>query len=347
MSSTIGERKIFAPAATTTIVHQRGSKRMTIDGGIRVTHSELFGNVTSSVNPLVSSVVIQPGLLGFSTWLSAQAQDFDQYRLVSFVAEYIPTCSTLQTGNVMMTFDYDATDPIPLTEQAMSAYQGATESSCWSGFRIAMDAKSVHAPGPRKYLRAGPTSGDERVYDSGQLFVMTSGGNDGVTPWGRVWLHYTFDLLIQTSPINNQVTKWYAIENSIPQVVPATTQGIVVFDTILNNWQNAFGFNPPWTILGVPPGGYVCTVVMEVYNTVAVTVSNNVLLRLLINGLVQQQVAASWPVIGSGMSQVMTLVFGITSNSGLELQDFQVALQNNLNIPMTIGVNSQVSFTPA
>jgi hypothetical protein len=222
----------------TSITRQTGGSRTPIPGGTRVSHSELFEDVPSHAAFNTLTIQVNPGLNSFSAWLAAQAADYDQYRLVSLVAEYKPTCGTGTAGSVYMVYDYDPSDAPPGSKQAMSQYQGSAESAPWVKFSMACDAKAVHAIGPRKFLRSGPVAGDLRTYDSAQFILATSGfaAPDGVLV-GELWFHYTFDLLVQTSPISAQITQVYEFGSNTLQNVGSGLLIQETFQVVVSNFQ--------------------------------------------------------------------------------------------------------------
>lgn len=275
----------MAPAAMSYVSRQTGPSRLQIPGGIRVSHSELIADIASSQNFNTFSIQINPGLGSFSPWLSAESLNYDQYRMVSLVAEYRPTCGSGNSGSMMMAFDYDPSDAPPLTRQAMSTYAGAIDSAPWVGTKMSMDAKAVHATGPRKYLRTGPVSGDLRTYDSGQLLTAQNGGPALPIGWGELWLHYTFELLVSTSPTFPLSTQLFGWTNGAAQVVPPASNADVVWPLTLTNFHGDIAQNGTDTIFTLPETSVVIMVNLQLAQGFLPIASFQATISLRINGL--------------------------------------------------------------
>jgi hypothetical protein len=274
----------MAPAAMNIASRQGGARRMQIPGGVRVTHSELLADIGSNVNFTAISLQVNPGLASFSPWLSAESQNFDQYRLVAFEAEYRPTCGTGNTGAVMVAYDYNPTDALPVTRQDLSTYLGAVDGAPWVCLKTQMSPAAVHGLGPRKFLRFGPVSGDIRVYDAGQLIVSTSGGPAVPVAWGELWCHYTFDLLVQTSPTFPLSTQLFGWTNGVAQIIGPTANADVIWGVQLANFHNSVGQNPTQTIFTMSEMSTVIWCNLQITSTVPLGLAQ-VTVSLRINGL--------------------------------------------------------------
>jgi len=322
------ERKYSIPAAMSSSVRQVGGSRTQIPGGIRVSHSELVATFTSTTAFTPVRLQIQPSLQTFSPWLAAQAADYDQYRLVRLEAEYRPSCGTDNSGSVMMTFDYDPSDRIPVSEQTMSTYMGATEAAPWLPQRTAMDAAAVHATGPRKYLRTGPVAGDLRTYDSGQFFFATQDGPAVPILWGKLWFHYTFDLLVQTSPINPTATQVFSFASVNAQTIGAGGFLNGSFPTALSNFANAFTLDAPTSTLITCPAGVFLVVLsggLVLNADQAVRSSVQVVLQVNAINLTLQTIPFSSGAGTAGEGGALNLIFPIVTNAG---DTVRIAFQN-------------------
>lgn len=286
-----------------------------IPGGIRVTHSELMLTINSSVAFTVGRILVQPGSANFSTWLSTEAANFDQYRLVSLTVEYEPRCGTNNSGNVMVGFDYDPSDRAPITELSYSSYQGVAEGAPWLKVSSTMNPSAVHATGPRKYLRDGPVSGDLRTYDSGSIFICTQDGPAVPILWGKLWVHYTFDLLVPTAPTQPVPTQAFEFATSGDIKVGPAAIVALPFATQLTNFDSAFS-NSVAPNIRCPTGSFLLTVAGIVQITAPGTAAYCDL-RILLNGLLQATTKYAFPIgAGSGLCNTLFAQFPVITTAG-------------------------------
>jgi hypothetical protein len=159
-------------------------------GKICVRHSELLGTVSSSSDAFaVTAFPINPGLSNFTGWLSNVAKNYESYRFKKLRFRYIAACPTTVSGQVYVTVDFDASDPVPLTEQQISYYEGTRYSSPWNHQEYVCTASNLSK---RKsyYVRSKPLGANQDVvlYDTGNLFVATTG--TGSNSLGKLWVEY-------------------------------------------------------------------------------------------------------------------------------------------------------------
>lgn len=270
------EMKTMIPAALGLSRRQGGAITQQIAGGVRVTHSELFATINSSTGFTAIRSIIQPGSSNFSTWLAAQSAQYDQYVLRNLVLEYEPKCGTNNSGTVMIGYDYDPSDRNPINEQAFSTYLGTLELAPYVEGRTAMVPSAVHATGPRKFLRSGPVSGDLRTYDCGTIIYATQDGPAVPILWGKLWITYTFDLLVPTAPQGpNLSTQAYVFETNAPFLLPVGNV-IVPFNTVVTNFDADFIVNAGGS-LTAPVGSFLVMAYVGITGTSGVNVfSGNV-----------------------------------------------------------------------
>jgi hypothetical protein len=90
--------------------------------------------------------------------------------------------------------DYDAADPAPNGETAMSSYSDAEEANVWARFACDMESEFLNGESRRKYVRTGALAPnlDIKTYDSGNLFVAST--DDAVANTGKLWIEYDVTL---------------------------------------------------------------------------------------------------------------------------------------------------------
>lgn len=158
----------------------------------RVVHRELIANIVGSATFSVPfSFPLNPGMSQTFPWLSVIAQQWEQYRFNSLRFCYYTRTGTTTIGSLQLIADYDAADSAPLSEFIASSYQDVVEDAPWKDIFCELKSSSLHAMGPRKYIRTGPLAAnlDIKTYDSGTMFVGTTDAS-GSPPWGKLWVEY-------------------------------------------------------------------------------------------------------------------------------------------------------------
>ncbi len=80
----------------------------------RIYHSEIIiPRVDSGTEYNVTQQVINPGLSGAFPWLSSMAPLFEKYTFEMLRFVFTPFANTSQTGSILMSFDFDPSDPAP------------------------------------------------------------------------------------------------------------------------------------------------------------------------------------------------------------------------------------------
>jgi len=173
--------------------------------GTRVTHREfLFDVITSPLPGLFSieTVPIQPALLAAFPWLSASAENYQEYRLNGCVYEfksnsYNALASTnTASGTVIMTTNYNVLDP-PFTNKFTMEQSQFTCSDKPSNHIVhPIECSKLETPASILYTRSGQTgSGDMRLYDWGNFNIATVGMQGISTNIGELWVTYDITLL--------------------------------------------------------------------------------------------------------------------------------------------------------
>lgn len=178
------------------------------NGTLVVSHRELiepalFGSSTFT-NQLI--IPLNPGLDGFSTWLSEMAKNYEQYEFEEVSVQFITRTSTSTPGSIGICVDYDPTDPPPIDEIAASQMPGTTEGVVWRDLTVAAKSSSLRSPGRPRFVRSGPVLGDLKNFDTGKITVYTNDCS-GAIPLGKVWLSYRLKLMIPQSSSSDQGQK--------------------------------------------------------------------------------------------------------------------------------------------
>lgn len=184
-------------------VRRSGPKFKYSAGTIRIQHKELIGSIVNSTT--LGTTLTFPTSGGPSVyqvnatcgasfpWLSQIAANYDFYRFKRLRLVYVPLCATTETGRVMLGYDPDSSDNIPLDRQALSSYGCSTESSLWAvthlDCRLSDNMKWYFAE--NSTVSASSSAG--AFYDQGQLFAATWSGNS-TNNVGELYVLYDVEL---------------------------------------------------------------------------------------------------------------------------------------------------------
>lgn len=169
---------------------------------VRVQYREYLGEVTTaSLAGAFNSTTydVNPANVITFPWLSNIAQQFDQYKPHGIIFEFRSTATDTTTaaslGSVIMSTEYDVTDPTPASKQEMlnSAYSNEAKSSDSMLHGIECDPKELQ----RRvfYTRNLETAaGDVRDYDLCKTTIATQGGGLGANQSiGSLYIHYDIE----------------------------------------------------------------------------------------------------------------------------------------------------------
>jgi hypothetical protein len=163
----------------------------------RIVHREKIAKVvtpgTGAFN-ILRTVALQPGLPASFPWLANEASGWESYRINRMRFTLVPAVGTATAGDIIMAPDYDAADPAPVGEAAMSSYTDAQEANTWARFTCEMDPDLLNGEERRKYIRNGALSPnlDIKTYDSGNLFVAST--DDTAANTSKLWVDYDVTL---------------------------------------------------------------------------------------------------------------------------------------------------------
>jgi len=160
-----------------------------------IEEDEYIGEVSGSVGFATTAYPLNPGQSGTFPWGNKIAQLYEKYdfEFVEFyykreVSEY---ASNGQTGKVILSFDYDASDNAPTSKQQVEDTVPHVDGMpCTPQIRLPIDCACIRN-GPARYVRPGaqPASTDIKTYDAGNLYVSTY-GCAGTTVVGELRVKY-------------------------------------------------------------------------------------------------------------------------------------------------------------
>lgn len=163
-----------------------------ITSKMRVIHTEYIlslGTDGVTTTPVIQNMLLNPRNSLFP-WASSIANLFDRYLVNRFTVRYVPTCSTLTDGSVLMVFDYDPTDsPEGMTYSRLANWGGKVEGALYQPLALswsrANSDQSVHP----MYCDAGALEGD-RFAHFARLYLCVQSATAGIK--GRIFFDYDF-----------------------------------------------------------------------------------------------------------------------------------------------------------
>jgi len=171
------------------------------NGDCHIIHREYVSDINASSgtpsNFSVTPFAVNPGQPSTFQWLSKVAANFESYKFNKLKFDYETEAPTSLGGTLMLTLDYDATDPAPVSKQQAMAYRGSVRSAPWTP----CCHSSLHedlSKNKTYFVRPGsqPANTDIKLYDVGNLFVMSKGVTTADAALGELYVDY--DVMLMT-----------------------------------------------------------------------------------------------------------------------------------------------------
>jgi len=231
-----------------------------------ISESEFIGAVTVANQPNfnVTSYSVNPGNSRTFPWLSTIAKNFERYQFTRLNFIYKKEVSEFaqggQTGKVIMSFDFDASDPAPTTKQQMEDTVPHSDAMPCQSFALNLAGADMRFPRSlAKYIRVAglPGSSDIKTYDLGNFNIATQGILSN-TEVGELHVNYTVVLekpILEASaaPANNTIAWWHS--NGNEAATGSGSADTIVFGTQV---QNPLGITKdPTGNFTLPPGNYL------------------------------------------------------------------------------------------
>ncbi len=160
---------------------------------------------------------INPGQVGTFPWLSKIAAQWEKYHFNRLEFYYKPEVTGFatagQSGKVIMSIDFDASDAPPASKQQMEDTIPHADGMPSVQTRLPLAASQLHALYQTLYVRpAGlPGASDIKTYDAGNFNIATQGLNSNSATLGELRVKYDVTLSVPvlesatTAPANNSV----------------------------------------------------------------------------------------------------------------------------------------------
>jgi len=174
---------------------------------VRIRHREYLGDILTSATAgafNIQQFPVNPGLAKSFPWLSQVCgATFQQYRLNGMVFEFRSMSSdalnstNTALGSVVMATDYDSKDAPFTTKQQMENTMFGVSCKPSSCMIHAIECARSQTSVSELYIRAYdvPSGADVRLYDMGNFYIATQGGQAANVNLGELWVSYDVTLL--------------------------------------------------------------------------------------------------------------------------------------------------------
>jgi hypothetical protein len=165
----------------------------------RLARREYITDIVGTTSFVAQQFSINAAVATTFPWLSAIAENFEEYKFHGLVFEYVTLATDYSTtpgmGSVMMATQYNALKPAFLTKQDMNNYDAACDARPCDSFVHPVECAPAENPLAQLYTRTAPaTVGDLRLYDLGNFYIATTGNASSTTSIGELWVSYDVEL---------------------------------------------------------------------------------------------------------------------------------------------------------
>lgn len=169
------------------------------NGDIRVVHREYVRDIAAGTGTPsifnVNRLPINPGLQDLFPWLSSVARNFESYKFKKLRFCYETEAPSSLGGTLVLTVDYDASDPTPASKLQAMAYRNAVRSAPWEPCCHSSAIEDLNKL-KTNFVRNGgnPPDTDVKLYDIGNLFVITQNVSTASAVCGELYVEYDIEL---------------------------------------------------------------------------------------------------------------------------------------------------------
>lgn len=189
---------VRAPVAMTRV--QRGTGPTSSDT-VTIHRREYLGDVCGSVTFATNSYAYNPGLPGSFPWLATIASNYEQFQVINTRFCYETEAPTSATGAIILSFDYDTLDSVPVDKTEALLVKDSVRAAPWVSCQLPLTSADLTRRG-KLFTRSGSVaSSDLKTYDLGRLSVSTV-GQASTACIGELWVDYTIRFFVaqQRSP---------------------------------------------------------------------------------------------------------------------------------------------------
>lgn len=238
--------------------------------GLRVTEREYLGDIRSgtlvsgSTTFDLATFAINPGLASTFPWLSALANNFDQWQPNGIIFEFRSTSSTFNgssqaLGTVIAATEYDVVDPPFSTKVEMENSDYAMSCAASEHMIHAIECNPRERQRQLYSIRNGdvPTNDIQRNYDLGNFQIATQGMSVAGVNLGELWVSYdiTFYKKQLFTSLGSSIL-WASLQSRV-SALPTNNSWVGPNPLVLGNYQpshvdgaGTFGMLFPKTLTG-------------------------------------------------------------------------------------------------
>jgi len=216
-----GASKFFGFGAYTTeeanrvLASRVPSMNSTLDYGVRVSHHEYLGDVSSATNFTVGKYPINPGVSLTFPWLSTLATSFQEYELNGLLFFFKATSANALNstntalGQIIGATQYNPYLPVPTSKIAMLGLSSAADGKPSESNIFPVECKADMVLFRSKLIRSGAVSDDLAKYDHGN-FILAANGSQAIATVGE--LHVVYDITLKKPKLEvaEASPAWYA-----------------------------------------------------------------------------------------------------------------------------------------
>jgi hypothetical protein len=165
-------------------------------GNTVLRHKGLVASISGSTTYGVQSFQVNPGMASVFPWASKLARSYDKYRFLNMKFTYRPVCATTQVGVVMLSFDYDTLDTVPVSKFEQAQTYPNVETNAFMPSSLVVECDKTW-----RYVRQGAIQNtDLKTYDIGQLVISSSYATTALL--GELYVEYAVELCKPSHGVN-------------------------------------------------------------------------------------------------------------------------------------------------
>lgn len=209
--------------------------------GFRIRHREYISDISSSVAFSNTTYDVNPGLGTTFPWLSALAQNFEEYSIEGMVVEFKSTSAdalnsvNTALGTVVLTAEYNSAQAAYVNKQQMENSMFAVSTKPSVSVFMPIECDKRQNPMGIQYVRTGdvPAGQDKRMYDLCNFQVATV-GSQAVAVVGELWI--TYDVILRKPQLDSGLAlsarSTHLLLASPTGAAPYGSSSSVVYDSI-------------------------------------------------------------------------------------------------------------------
>ena len=226
---------------------------------IRVKHRECVAHLDATTAFQNNVFPMNPGLSDSFPWLSAIANNYEQYRWNGVVYQFKSNCSNsiasttnLGLGQVILATDYNAHNKPFVNQIQMLGSMFSNSDKPSRDILHAIECAPADMPQKLYYVRSGdiPPGTDARLYDMAVFQIATSDMGADYSGMGQLWV--TYDVTFKKSVMNNQLG-FDINTDKITPITPSNAAPWGALQAIADGSNLGMTFNSAGTIAYFPP----------------------------------------------------------------------------------------------